>query len=298
MNLKYHIVSEEQLGPFIHDLRSIEKNIEYPLEDGTEGFYIDHGNDYSPFFTQQGYKTRFLIVTNKEEVVGSIAGVWKRVSLKKKTYNALYASDLKIIPRYRNKGVVKNFLWYLFIRWPFIKEFQGWDFIYFCAMQKKNKGVESSFKGVHLGKLTRPNCILNIYILEPQKLNNIDLDELQYYPENEINLSSNLKNDVLWNEGKKNIVSVQDGSIMNLGHLNPEVFHLKNKSRLKKSIKEVLDKRGGKICFAVDCRNKKLVNIFEKSEVYTDTKCRVFSFSPFSKPMDRAKTISISTGEI
>ena len=84
MNLKYHIVSEEQLGPFIHDLRSIEKNIEYPLEDGTEGFYIDHGNDYSPFFTQQGYKTRFLIVTNKEEVVGSIAGVWKRVLLKKK----------------------------------------------------------------------------------------------------------------------------------------------------------------------------------------------------------------------
>ena len=42
MNLKYHIVSEEQLGPFIHDLRSIEKNIEYPLEDGTEGIYIDH----------------------------------------------------------------------------------------------------------------------------------------------------------------------------------------------------------------------------------------------------------------
>ena len=84
MKLKYHIVREEQLGPFIHDLRSIEKNIEYPLEDGTEGFYIDHGNDYSPFFTQQGYKTRFLIITNKDKVVGSIAGIWKRVSLKKK----------------------------------------------------------------------------------------------------------------------------------------------------------------------------------------------------------------------
>ena len=85
---------------------------------------------------------------------------------------------------------------------------------------------------------------------------------------------------------------------MNLGHLNPEVFYLKNKSRLKKSIKEVSDKRGGKICFAVDCRNKKLINVFEKSGVYTDTKCCVFSFSPFSKPMNRAKTISISTGEI
>ena len=84
MNLKYHIVREEKLGPFIHELRSIEKNIEYPLEDGTDGFYIDHGNDYSAFFTQQGYKTRFLIITNKDKVVGSIAGVWKRVSLKKR----------------------------------------------------------------------------------------------------------------------------------------------------------------------------------------------------------------------
>ena len=52
------------------------------------------------------------------------------------------------------------------------------------------------------------------------------------------------------------------------------------------------------MCFAVDSRNKKLVNVFEKSGVYTDTKCRVFSFSPFLKPMNRAKTISISTGEI
>ena len=97
---------------------------------------------------------------------------------------------------------------------------------------------------------------------------------------------------------EKNIVSVQNGFIMNLGHLNPEVFYLKNKSRLKKSIKEVSDKRDGKICFAVDSRNKKLVNVFEKGGVYTDTKCRVFSFSPFSKAMNHAKTISISTGEI
>ena len=298
MNLKYHIVREEQLGPFIHDLKLIEKNIEYPLEDGTEGFYIDHGNEYSPFFTQQGYKTRFLIITNKEEVVGSIVGVWKRISFNEKTYNALYASDLKLKSKYRNKGIVKNFLWYLFIRWPFTKEFQGWDFTYFCAMQRDNKGVEATFKGVHLGKLTKPNCLLNIYILEPHEFNSIDLDELLYSPEHEINLSPNLKNDVLWNEGKKNIVSVQDGSIMNLGHLNPEIFYLKNKGRLKKSIKEVSEKKDGKICFAVDCRNKKLVNVFEKSGVYTDTKCRIFSFSLFSKPMNRAKTISISTGEV
>ena len=165
-------------------------------------------------------------------------------------------------------------------------------------MQRNNRGVESTFKGVHLGKLTKPNCLLNIYILEPQKLMSIDLEELQYYPENEIKLSPNLKNDILWNDGKKNIVSIRDGSVINLGHLNPEVFHLKNKERLKRSIKEVLVKKGGKICFAVDCRNKKIVKVLEKGGVHTDTKCRVFSFSPFSKPLKHVNTVSISTGQI
>lgn len=298
MNLKYHIVSEEQLNPFISDLRSIEKNIEYPLEDGTEAFFIDHGKDYSPFFTQQGYKTRFLIIENKDKVVGSIAGVWKRVFINKKKYNALYASDLKIIPKYRSKGIVKNFLWYLFIRWPFTKEFQGWDFIYFCAMQRNSRGVESTFKGVHLGKLTKPNGLLNIYILEPKKFTSIDLDELQYCPENEINLSPNLTDDILWNDGKKNIVSTKDGTIMNLGHLNPSVFYLEKKERLSEALKEVSGRKGGKICFSIDCRNQKIINVFEKGGIYTDTKCRIFSFSPFSKPLNYAHTISTSTGEI
>tara|TARA_B100001996_G_scaffold374026_1_gene352167 strand:- start:27 stop:857 length:831 start_codon:yes stop_codon:yes gene_type:complete len=276
----------------------MEKNIAYPLEDGTESFFIDHGKDYSPFFTQQGHKTRFLIITNKDKVAGSIAGVWKRISFNKKTYNALYASDLKLIPKYRNRGVVKSFLWYLFIRWPFTKEFQGWDFIYFCAMQRENKGVDSTFKGLHLGKLTKPNCLLNIYILEPQELNSVDLDELLYRPEYEISLSPNLNSDILWNDGKKNIVSTRDGSVMKLGHLNPEAFHLNNKERLNKSIKEVSDKKDGKICFSVDCRNKKIINVLEKGGVHTDTKCRVFSFSPFSRPLNHAHAVSISTGEI
>ena len=137
-----------------------------------------------------------------------------------------------------------------------------------------------------------------IYILEPHEFNSIDLDKLLYSPEYEINLSPNHNRDILWNDGKKNIVSTKDGSVMKLGHLNPGAFHLNNKERLKKSIKKVSGRKNGKICFAVDCRNKKIVNVFEKGGVYTDTKCRVFSFSPFFNPMNRATTISISTGEI
>ena len=102
----------------------------------------------------------------------------------------------------------------------------------------------------------------------------------------------------MWNDGKKNIVSTKDGSIMKLGHLNPEAFHLNNKERLKKSIKEVSGRKDGKICFSVDCRNKKIINVLAKKGIHTDTKCRVFSFSPFSRPLNHAHAVSISTGEI
>ena len=79
MKLQYHIIGEKDLKPFVQKLRSIEKEIEYPLEDGSENFFIDHGKQYSPFFTQQGFKTRFLIILYNDNVVGSIAAIWKKI---------------------------------------------------------------------------------------------------------------------------------------------------------------------------------------------------------------------------
>ena len=62
MNLQYHIVDETGIEPFVPELRALEKQIEYPLEDGVGGFTIDHGDTYYSFFLQQGIKVRFLII--------------------------------------------------------------------------------------------------------------------------------------------------------------------------------------------------------------------------------------------
>ena len=297
MKLQYHIIGEKDLNPFVQKLRLIEKDIEYPLEDGGENFFIDHGKQYSPFFTQQGFKTRFLIILDNDNVVGSIAGVWKKTISNGKKYNALYASDLKLKREYRNKGLVKNFLWYLIIRWPFIKDFKGWDFIYFCAMQRSNKGVEATFKGFHLGRLTKSEAVLNIYILDPIKFKEVDIEKIYFEPESEINLSPNLIDDVLWNDGKKNIVSTKDKSIMKLGHINPQLFYKENNLRLQDAVTNIARNKGS-LCFAIDNKNHVVINQLEKYGIYTDTKCKVFSFSPFSKPFNPDQIISISTGEI
>ena len=298
MKLRYQILDENRIQPFIGDLRDIEKNIEYPLDDGTEGFYIDHGEKYTPFFTQQGHKIRFLIITDADIVVGSIAAVWKKISKNKKTYNLLYASDLKIRPEYRSKGVVKSFLWYLFIRWPLKQDFQGWDYSYFCAMQKKNKGVDSTFKGMHLGKLAKHIGLMKIYILDPKKLINTNIKKIAYEPKNEINLSPNLSSDILWNDRKKEIVSIKDNALLKLGHLNPKLFHLNNSDKLSEAIKKVSKRKSGQLCFAIDSRNKAPIKWLGDQGIDTGTKCKIFSFPPFFNPLKSADLLTISTGEI
>ena len=89
MKIQYQIVEKNGLNPFVEQLRLIEKKIRYPLEDGNISFFIDHGEKYSPFFTQQGFKTRFLIILDYGEVIGSIVAVWKKGFFGGEKHNAL-----------------------------------------------------------------------------------------------------------------------------------------------------------------------------------------------------------------
>ena len=84
---------------------------------------------------------------------------------------------------------------------------------------------------------------------------------------------------------------------MKLGHINPQLFRKENKLRLKEAIINI-SKKNGSLCFAIDNKNYAVINQLERLGFSTDTKCKVFSFSPFSKPFDSDPFISISTGEI
>ena len=78
------------------------------LKNGEGTFTIDHGKDYYPFFTQQGDKTRFVIIKANSEVIGVSVGMWKKILFFNKTYNGLYVADLKINPDYRKKEIVDH----------------------------------------------------------------------------------------------------------------------------------------------------------------------------------------------
>ena len=298
MNYTFEVIAPESVKSYLKQLRGLEESIQYPLENGEGTFTIDHGKDYYPFFTQQGNKTRFVIIKANSEVIGVSVGMWKKILFFNKTYNGLYVADLKINPDYRKKEIVKKLLWHLLIRWPLTKDYKGWDFSFFCTMLKNNQGVERSFKGFNPAKLARPRVLFNIYMVKPTDLLSLDLKTVpEIDSKNHINLSPRRKELILWNDGIKNIISSNSNSVFNFGHLHPQIFYNNKISQLKSAALKIEEKKGT-ACFAVDFRKTNLISWLKSNGIDTKTKCKLFSFSPFAPSIKDFNNIYISTGEI
>ena len=299
MRYEFDIIGPEQVNKYIRDFKSLEKTIEYPLENGHGNFRIIHGGNYHKFFSQQGFKTRFVAIKNENKVIGAIAGIWKPIKINNKDYTGFYISDLKIESEHRKKNIVKKLLWYLIKRWPITSDYQGWDFNYYCTMLRNGKGVNQSFKGFNLAKLPSQSATVSIYMVDPSALLSLDIKTL---PDNENNHSVNLspfrEEQVLWNDGIKDIQSTTDNSIMKLGHLHPKILTNKFSSKLNECISEINNKENGLACFAIDDRDTNKIDWLTSYGITTNTKCNIFSFSPFAPSLKKSDIMYISTGEI
>ena len=298
MNYNFEVLEPQHIKNYVKDFKLIEESIFYPLENGKGNFFINHGNNYYPFFTQQGNKTRFVAIKNESKIIGTAVGVWKKIFFNGYQYTGLYIADLKIELEHRKKGILKKIMWDLIIRWPFIKDYQGWDFCFFCTMLKNNQGVEKSFKGLTPAKLAQHTGLINIYMINPKKLASLKLTDMPNTSfKDSINLSPKRKELVLWNNGKKDIVSSINNTVFNFGHLHPEIILSENSSNIKKAI-SIIIKNDGIACFAIDNRQAKLIDWLKSKGISTNTKCKIFSFSPFAPSIKKFDNIFISTGEI
>ena len=299
MKYEFEIIGPGQVKKYIRYFKTLEKKIEYPLEDGNGSFKIDHGLNYHTFFTQQGFKTRFAVIKKDEKIIGTVAGIWKPIRINNKDYTGFYISDLKIDSNYRKKNILRKLLWYLLKRWPITPDYQGWDFNYYCTMLRKGKGVDISFKSFNPAKLPSYSATMNIYMVNPRDLLLLNLNSL---PDNEkpksINLSPLRVENVLWNNGIKDIVSTTDNSIMQLGHLHPQILTKKFSSGFNEIISEIVHKDKGLACFAVDYRETEKIKWLDSKGISTKTRCNIFSFSPFAPSLKKSDILYISTGEI
>ena len=115
--------------------------------------------------------------------------------------------------------------------------------------------------------------------------------------ENSVNLSPMRNELILWNDGKKDIISSENQSIFRFGHLHPEIFFNENSSNLKEA-SSIIKMKKGLACFAIDNRQRDIISWLKSNGITTKTKCKIFSFSPFAPSIKRSQNINISTGEI
>ena len=298
--MRYKILPHTEIQPYIDQLHEIESSIHYPIEGGQDYFIIDHGPQYHPFFSEMG-RNYFLLVFDQNMVVGTIAGIFKKVSNSKemdKNDTGLYLAGLKLRKKYRGRGIPARMVWHAFARWPFVKEYQGWDFVYYVAMQGEQGDVNRSFSGLHLGQLVHPTAKIKLYFFPPKKLLQIPSNSIFPDKENGFFLSSPKYHPPNWNKNKKEFVlqsTQKNWPRVHLPYLGG--FSGKKCHQLNHEICQV--NPDALCCYGIDSRNKESIAFLEQFCIQTNTEAIVYtlSFTGYNK-YKTASWIHISTAEI
>jgi hypothetical protein len=300
MKLDYKVLNPEQLEPYVAQLRDLEQGIHYPIDNGADSFVIDHGATYHPFFSGLG-KARFALIFDETRVIGSIAGVWKEIALGAKSYTGLYAADLKIHPKYRGQNLVVRLLWRLLLRWTYTSDFQGWDCVYFAAMQGKKGCVPKSFQSkIHLGKLTKPVAKFYVYFVPPEQLMGSTTSPPAHTFERCLRLSAPQEELIHTTNGRKDFMLQSTGTPWNIVHLGAIGMDTEMFAQRLANAGEALraENPQGLLCFAVDSRRKNLIHWLSHQGITTETRCVVGSVSFFCPSLHVAEWADISTAEI
>ena len=169
MPIKFKIIESSSINEYQTEFINIEKNITYPLDEGIDSFTINHGEKYNKFFSDMG-KSRFILALDSEKLCGSIAGVWKKIKINEKNVCGLYVGDLKTIPKYRGLKIPLKMIFHAFLKYILNRKYRGWSFLYYIGMNGESGNITKTFKGLHLGKLSKSTSNQRIYIISSNSL--------------------------------------------------------------------------------------------------------------------------------
>jgi hypothetical protein len=175
MKPRFLFLPATEIGPYVDGLRAIERATEYPIADGADAFTIDHGQDYSRFFTTLGHDARFVLALDGDRVVGGVAGVARNVRMGDRMVPAVYGADWKLAPEARGQGLGRAMMTWglgLVFRQP---DLLTWRFGYVAAMRGKKGDVLRATRGMHPAKLTGKVARLAVYFVKPEQLATLGL---------------------------------------------------------------------------------------------------------------------------
>ncbi|GHG62633.1 hypothetical protein GCM10012319_01450 [Comamonas sp. KCTC 72670] len=172
-NVRFVMARPDTLGPYVDRLRQLEQGIHYPLADGADHFFIDHGPAYHPFFSSMG-EAYFLLVLRGDTLLGSVTGVARTVARGARTVDALYLCDLKLAKEARGAGLSTRLLLeglkHLFL----IPPLRRTRFLYGAAMRGARGDVMRTARGWNPLRLGRPASRLALYFVPPARLAALD----------------------------------------------------------------------------------------------------------------------------
>lgn len=170
-DVRFQVLSPSDLAPWARSLRELERAITYPIDDGRDHFYIDHGADYHSFYSQMGAPCYFLVATVRDQPVGLMAGVVKRVvGPSGDERRALYAGDLKVAAPYRGTGLVAAMMRWVLLALARDRDLRRWDFAFGAAMRGARGDVTRTTSGAHPLKLMRAISRQSLWFVTPQQL--------------------------------------------------------------------------------------------------------------------------------
>lgn len=172
--VRFVVAEGAEVVPYAPSLRRLEQSIRYPIADGADHFFIDHGEHYHPFFSTMGH-AHFLLALRGDEVVGSVAGVVRDVKVAGRTVRALYLCDLKVAAAERGRGLARRMLQHglgQLLRRPALRACR---MIYGAAMRGEKGDVMRTARGLNPLRMGSSDARLALYFVPPGKLAALDV---------------------------------------------------------------------------------------------------------------------------
>ena len=303
--LRIEYLRPEDLGPYVAGLRALEASIEYPIDDGADQFFIDHGDEYHRFFSEMG-EAHFLVAREGEEVVGSIAGVFKPFRRGEEEYRSVYVGDLKVAKRWRGGRLGPKLLRRCLTQMFRSRELWRWDLAFGAGM----RGARGDFKRMaagkpfHVANLVRPIAELALYFEAPEGLARLAGEVERSVEPGGVDLSWGATKgceDWVTTAGRKDLRLKSRGEPWPLVHLvrGPAGWEPGYGEYLRRSAIALLEAGKEEVvtCFGLDRRLKSHIQFLEEQKIKSGATCTVYGLS---KPgvTGNAPWVHMATAEI
>ncbi len=167
------LVDADGLAPWAAQLAALEAAVTYPIGDGADRFFIDHGARYHPFFSGLG-DPRFLLALDGDRVVGAMCGVFRDALDGDRRRPTAYLCDLKVAPSHRGTGLARRMALEALRRAATDRSLWRWRIAWAAAMRDARGDVTRSMRGAHAGRLLTPTATLSLAFVKAHALAALD----------------------------------------------------------------------------------------------------------------------------